>query len=111
MFVLCLHAFRAQFAFAGPIKRPFRSSFVLGNLSREEARTCFFDYVLPSCQLPPGANEAWERVYEVCGGNPGELGTCAFEVAMFNSWELGALCHLLLLCFRCCAQVFPACRL
>ncbi len=94
-----------QFELAGPIKEPFRSSFVAGNLSREEARSYFLEYVLPSCQLPPGANEAWERVYEVCGGNPGLLGTCAFEVAKFNSWELGARRHLPLPCFCCLAHL------
>ena len=76
---------------SGPIKDPFRSSLVLGNLTREEARTYFFDYILPFRKHPPGAEEAWERVYEVCGGNPGLLRKCAGEVARFSSWELGAL--------------------
>ena len=88
---------------AGPIKRPFRSSFVVGNLAREEARTYFFDFVMPFHSLPAGATEAWERVYEVCGGNPGDLGTCALEVAKFSSWELGANDCLLAL-LRCCAS-------
>lgn len=79
---------------AGPIKHQFRSSFVVGNLTGEEARAYFFDYVLPSCKVPPGAAEAWERVYEVCGGNPGLLGVCAFEVTKYSSWELGARCAL-----------------
>ena len=57
-------------ALAGSIKRPYRCSFVVGNLAREEARTFFFDYIAPFQTLPPGATEAWERVYEVCGGNP-----------------------------------------
>jgi hypothetical protein len=74
-------------------------------LTCEEARTYFLEYVLPSCKIPPGANEAWERVYEVCGGNPGLLGTCAFEVAKFNSWELGARRHLPLPRFRCRAHL------
>jgi hypothetical protein len=78
---------------------------VVGNLTREEARTYFFDYVLPSCKLPPCANEAWGRVYEVCGGNPKELGTCAFEVAKFSSWKLGARRHLLMPRFRCLAHL------
>ncbi len=104
---------------AGPIKDPFRTSFVVGNLTGEEARTYFFDYVLPSaCKLPPGANEAWERVYEVCGGNPGLLGTCAFEVAKFSSWELGTQCaHLHCVCLAssalrnlaCSQAVTPSC--
>jgi hypothetical protein len=65
---------------------------VLGNLSREEARTYFFDYVLPFRNHQPGASEAWERVYEVCGGNPGLLLKCAGKAAALSSWELGALC-------------------
>ncbi len=81
---------------AGPIKSPFRDSFVLGNLTREEARTYFFDYVLPFRMHPPGASEAWERVYEVCGGNPGELLKCAGNAAARGSWDKGALCgHML----------------
>jgi hypothetical protein len=84
--------FTAELALAGPIKRSFCSSFMVGNLTREEARTYFFDYVLPFRELPPGANEKWERVYDVCGGNPGDLRNCALEVAKFRSWELGALC-------------------
>jgi hypothetical protein len=82
----------AYFAVAGPIKRPFRSSFVVGNLTREEARSYFFDYVVQFRKLPPGASEAWERVYEVCGGNPGDLRSCALEVAKLGSWELGESC-------------------
>ena len=64
----------------------------MGNLSREEARTYFFDYVLPNFKHLPGANEAWERVYEVCGGNPGLLLKCAGAAVGRNSWKLGALC-------------------
>ena len=82
--------FIAYPAVTGPIKGPFRDIFVVGNLTREEARTYFFDYVMPFHEHPPGANEAWERVYEVCGGNPGLLGSCALKVAKFSSWELGA---------------------
>jgi hypothetical protein len=94
---------------AGPIKDPFRSSFVVGNLTREEARTYFVDYVLPSCTLPPGANEAWECVYEVCGGNPGLLRKCAGEVAKF-SWELGTQCaHLHCVCLASSALRNLAC--
>jgi hypothetical protein len=92
---------------------------VLGNLMREEARTYFFDYVLPSCTHPPGANGAWERVYNVCGGNPGLLLNCAGEAADFDSWELGAQCVLALLCFAsivaltvaCTQAATPSCKL
>ena len=65
--------------------------FWMGNLSREEARTYFFDYVLPKFKHLPGANEAWERVYEVCGGNPGLLKKCGSLAAGRRSWKLGAL--------------------
>ena len=65
---------------------------MVGNLASGEARTCFFDYILPFCKLPPGADAAWERVYEVCGGNPGLLRSCALEVTKFSSWKLGASC-------------------
>ncbi len=76
---------------AGPIKGPFRSSCVLGNLSREEARTYFFDYVLPFRKhAPSSASEIWERVYDVCGGNPGLLQLCTSKAAALRSWELGA---------------------
>ena len=77
---------------AGPIQTPFVSSVVVGNLNAEEARTFFMKHVAPFRKLPPGAHEAWPRVYEVCGGNPGLLRKCASEVARFRSWELGALC-------------------
>ena len=79
-----------QFARAGPIKDQFRTSYVLGNLSREDACKYFFNYVLPFHKHPPGATEAWERVYDVCGGNPGLLQLCASEAAALRSWELGA---------------------
>ena len=36
---------------------------------------------------PPDACSAWERVYEVCGGNPGLLYICASDAAAFGSWE------------------------
>ena len=62
----------------------------MGNLSREEAHTYFFNYVLPFRKHPCGADAAWERVYEVCGGNPGLLQTCAGKAAALNSWEHGA---------------------
>ncbi len=90
---LCLCAPKSstdQFVLAGPIKGPFRSSFVVGNLSREEAHTFFLHYVLASCEHPLGASEAWQRVYEVCGGNPNLLQLCASKAAAFDSWELGA---------------------
>ena len=80
-------------ALVGPIKAPFRSSFVVGNLAREEARTFFLEYVVPFHALPPGASEAWERVYEVCGGNPQLLLMCVGDAAAYCSWELGALCR------------------
>jgi hypothetical protein len=86
----CPSASTDLLARAGPIKGPFRSSCVLGNLSREEARTYFFDYVLPFRKHPPGETEAWERVYDVCGGNPGLLQLCASKAAALRSWELGA---------------------
>jgi hypothetical protein len=62
---------------------------MVGNLTREEARTYFFDFVVQFRRLPPGANEAWGRVYGSCGGNPGLLLNCALKVAKFGSWELG----------------------
>ena len=62
----------------------------MGNLSREEARKYFVNYVLPFRKHPPGANEAWERVYEVCGGNPGLLLKCTSKATALKSWELGA---------------------
>jgi hypothetical protein len=70
---------------------------VVGNLSREQAHTFFFDYVLPFRKHPPGADAAWERVYEVCGGNPGLLQTCAGKAAALSNWEHGARlrCRLL----------------
>ena len=68
---------------------------MVGNLSREEARKYFFDYVLPFRQHPCGADAAWERVYEVCGGNPGLLQTCAGKAAALRSWEHGARLHAL----------------
>jgi hypothetical protein len=82
---------------------------VVGNLAREEARTYFFDYVLPFHKHPPGADAAWERVYEVCGGNPGDLGCCALEVTKFSSWELGVSCCLLALCLASAAALSMAC--
>jgi hypothetical protein len=36
---------------------------------------------------PSDACSAWERVYEVCGGNPGLLYICASDAAAFGSWE------------------------
>ena len=88
----CFPVFTAYPAVAGPIKGPFRVSRVVGNLTRKEAHTYFFDYVLPSCKHPRGANESWQRVYDVCGGNPGLLLICASEASAFDSWELGESC-------------------
>lgn len=48
--------------------RPFRRTYTMGDLSSGEARTFFFEYVLPSFpKAPSGASDAWERVYETCG--------------------------------------------
>lgn len=60
---------------------------MMGDLSREEARTFFFDYVLTSEDVP-SAKEAWDRVYEACGGNPGALLNCAGH-ALTMDWEKG----------------------
>ena len=106
---------------AGPIKAAFRSSLVLGNLAREEARTFFLEYVVPFHALPPGASEAWERVYEVCGGNPQLLLMCAGDAAAYCSWELGALragfpamlvcaCTAPLLTAPCSQAATPSCK-
>ena len=62
----------------------------MGNLSREDARTFFFDHVLSS-KAAPGASEAWDRVYEVCGGNPGALRNCAVN-ALTMDWDEGEPC-------------------
>jgi hypothetical protein len=75
---------------AGPIKGQFRRKYTLGNLSREDAREFFFDHVLTSKEAP-GASEAWDRVYEVCGGNPGALRNCA-GYALTMDWDAGKLC-------------------
>ncbi len=77
---------------------------MVGNLAHEEARMYFFDYVLPFHKHPPGADAAWERVYEVCGGNPGDLGCCALEVTKFSSWELGVSCVLACAVSRICCR-------
>ena len=37
------------------------------------AAAAFYNYNLPFRKHPPGETEAWERVYDVCGGNPGML--------------------------------------
>ena len=63
----------------------------MGNLSREEARTFFVEHVL-SAKEAPGASEAWDRVYEVCGGNPGALRNCAGHALMMD-WDAGELCN------------------
>ena len=76
--------------------------FWMGNLSRDEARTFFFDYVLPHYEHPPGEKEAWDRVYEVCGGNPGLLAKCAGAAAARASWNLGALSVHCLCCHGIC---------
>ena len=75
---------------AGSIKEEFRSSFVLGNLGREEAHAFFFGYVVPFFKnMPPQEPDTWDRVHSVCGGNPGLLRKCATEVSALGSWEKG----------------------
>ena len=72
----------------GPVKASFRRPIVVGNLSRDEAHDFFLQHVLPMFSgTPPDACSAWERVYEVCGGNPGLLYICASDAAAFGSWE------------------------
>ncbi len=120
-FGLCLCAPKSstdQFVLAGPIKGPFRSSFVVGNLSREEARTYFFEHILPFRKhAPRGESEAWERVYDVCGGNPGVLQLCASKAAALRSWELGARlrrtplpCSCTEVCCACPQAATPSCK-
>ena len=62
-------------------------------MAPDEARKFFYDVLLPRCDHPDGAGDAWERVYKVCGGNPGLLLKCVGEAAAYDSWELGALLH------------------
>jgi hypothetical protein len=78
---------------AGPIKGPFRKSIVLGNLCEPEAKSFFETIVLP--RFPSSlslscSDEVWSRVYEVCGGNPGALASCAQEAHARRSWSSGA---------------------
>jgi len=71
--------------------RPFRRTYTMGDLSSGEARTFFFEYVLPSFpKAPSDASDAWERVYEVCGGNPGMLRNVA-SLALGVGWNKGEL--------------------
>ena len=70
---------------AGPVKEEFRDTFVLGNLSRDEAHEFFFQHVLPTFSHAPDCRAAWDRVYEVCGSNPGLLRKCASSAAAFGS--------------------------
>ena len=72
---------------AGPVKEEFRDTLFLGNLSRDEAHSFFFQHVLPTFSYAPDSRGAWDRVYEVCGGNPGLLRKCASSAAAFGSWE------------------------
>ena len=73
----------------GPIKAPFRLTYTMGNLSADEARTFFFDHVLPSFpRVAPGASEAWGRIYATCGGNPGLLRNCASRASALD-WDNG----------------------
>ena len=63
----------------------------MGNLSSTEARSFFFDCVLPALpKVAPGASEAWDRVCEVCGGNPGALRNCASRASVMD-WGKGEL--------------------
>jgi hypothetical protein len=72
---------------AGSVKEEFRDTLFLGNLSRDEAHSFFFQHVLPTFSHAPDSRGAWNRVYEVCGGNPGLLRKCASSAAAFGSWE------------------------
>jgi hypothetical protein len=73
------------------MKQPFRRTYTMGDLPSAEARTFFFEHVLPSFpKALPGASDAWERVYEVCGGNPGLLRNVA-GLALAMSWNEGEL--------------------
>ena len=69
------------------MKAAYRRPTVVGNLSRDEAHGFFLQHVLPRFSGVPDACNAWERVYEVCGGNPGLLYICASDAAAFGSWE------------------------
>ena len=69
------------------MKEEFRDTFFLGNLSRDEAHEFFLKHVLPCFSRAPDSREAWDRVYEVCGGNPGLLRKCASSAAASGSWE------------------------
>ena len=66
---------------------------MVGNLCESEAKSFFETIVLPRF---PGSlshsctDEAWSRVYEVCGGNPGALASCAQEAHARRSWSSGA---------------------
>lgn len=75
---------------AGPITALNRSIYFLGNPSKEEAHTYFFQNLLPTYPLAaPGVEEAWDRVYEVCGGNPGLLRIVASNQALSMDWNNG----------------------
>ena len=69
------------------MKEDFRETFFLGNLSRDEAHDFFLQHVLPMFSRAPACRDAWDRVYEVCGGNPGLLRKCASSATAFGSWE------------------------
>ena len=75
---------------------------MVGNLDREQAHTFFVNFVLPSNTHPPGADKAWQRVYEVCGGNPGLLFKCAGEAAAYDCWVKGTFCVCSRRCFSFC---------
>ena len=69
------------------MKEEFRETIFLGNLSRDEAHEFFVQHVLPCFSRAPDSRDAWDRVYEVCGGNPGLLRKCASSAAAYGSWE------------------------
>jgi len=53
----------------------------------DEAHSFFLQHVLPTFSYAPDSRGAWDRVYEVCGGNPGLLRKCASSAAASGSWE------------------------
>jgi hypothetical protein len=69
------------------VKEDFRETFFLGNLSRDEAHEFLVQHVLPTFSRAPDCHAAWDRIYEVCGGNPGLLRKCASSAAAFGSWD------------------------
>ena len=74
------------------MKAAFSTTFTMGDFSAEEARTFFFEYIIPSFpSYAAGASEAWGRVHKACGGNPGLLRKVAIEASMIEwDWDGGA---------------------